>query len=495
MDRRLILVRCWAIAALLCGPAGAQSLGERIEAVVRSSPAAERASWGIEVFDPATNKALFALNGDRLLLPASNVKLFTTALALSRLGPDYRFATRILASAAPDTSGRIAGDLILVGGGDAILSARSTPYKKGPTNGNPLRAVEELADKVAAYGVHRIDGDVIGDDTRYFWQPQLDGWTVDDAAWDFGAVPGALVVNDGIVTFTLRAGKAGHSPQVTVSPPLEWFSIDNRVHTGVGETKVQIERLAGSRQVRLWGRLAPGSETKLSFALDDPAEYAALALKDALERRGIYVRGHAVARHCYLNRESCEFLPAAQTGVEIARRESPALIEILRIIDKASLNVHAEALLREIGRAKSGIGTREAGLSEMRAFLTEIGIEGGAWSLADASGLSRYDLVTPDALVKLLAHMYRSPFRDQWLSLLPHGGEDGTLENRFAGSSAASHIRAKTGSLEHTAALSGYADTRTRGTLIFSIMVNDFLAPSEEKRALVDKIALLIASE
>jgi D-alanyl-D-alanine carboxypeptidase/D-alanyl-D-alanine-endopeptidase (penicillin-binding protein 4) len=462
---------------------------------MRSSPAAERASWGIEVFDPAANEILFALSGNRLFLPASNVKLFTTALALTRLGPDYRFATLVRASAAPDASGRIAGDLILIGGGDPLLSARQTPYKKGPVTGNPLQAIEELADQVAARGVRRIDGDILGDDTRYAWEPHPEGWTSDDAAWDFAAPVSALVVNDGAIALTLRAKQPGQPPEIALAPPLEWFSIDSRVRTGAGlETKVLLERLAGSRQVRLWGTLASGSETKLSLAVDDPAAYAAQALQDALERRGIAIRGRALARHCYANQQDCQALPA-DPGIKLARRESPPLLEALRIIDKASLNVHAEAVLREVGRLNSATGTSEAGLREMGTFLTGIGIEPGAYNLADASGLSRYNLVTPDALVKLLAYMYRSPYREQWISLLPLGGEDGTLENRFSGSPAAHRIHAKTGSIEHAMALSGYANSRTRGTLVFSILVNDFVAPAADKRALIDKIALIVAGE
>jgi D-alanyl-D-alanine carboxypeptidase/D-alanyl-D-alanine-endopeptidase (penicillin-binding protein 4) len=523
---RRILAICLAVVPLLGGPARAQNLGERIEAVMRSSPATERASWGVEVFDPAVNEILFASSGDRLFLPASNVKLFTTALALTRLGPDYRFVTQVRASAAPDASGRIAGDLILVGGGDPLLSARQTPYKKGPVTGNPLQAIEELADQVAARGVRRIDGDILGDDTRYTWEPHPEGWTGDDTTWDFAAPVSALVVNDGAIALTLRAKQPGQPPEIALAPPLEWFSIDNRVRTGAGlETKVSLERLAGSRQVRLWGTQASGSETKLSLAVDDPAAYAAQALDDALERRGIAIRGRALARHCYANQQDCQALPAAP-GIELARRESPPLLEALRTIDKASLNVHSEAVLREVGRSanraagglrygylrptgctpdsqetfthcqlNSAAGTSEAGLREMRTFLTGIGIEPGAYNLADASGLSRYNLVTPDALVKLLAYMYRSPYREQCISLLPQGGEDGTLENRFSGSPAAHRIRAKTGSIEHSMALSGYADSRTRGTLVFSILVNDFIAPAVEKRALIDKIALIIAGE
>ncbi len=472
-------------------------LGRRIKAALRSSPAGARAFWGIEVADPGRGTVLYQLNAERLFVPASNAKLFTTALALVRLGPDYRFETTIRAMEAADRSGRIAGDLTLVGGGDPMLSARAAPYRKGPVTGEPLQAIEALADQVAARGVRRVDGDVIGDDTAYVWEPYPEGWTTDDVLWDWGAPVSALTVNDNVITITLRATEPGRPPAISLSPALEYYSIDNRVRVGQGfETKVNVERLTGSRELRLGGTLGAGAETTLAVAIDDPAAYAAGALKGALERRGVTIRGRAVARHRFENEVgdllAGEGPPAPAAGVELARRVSPPLWELLQIIDKASVNLHAELMLCEVGRVRRGIGSREAGLEEMKAFLGEAGLDPSAYFFADGSGLSRYDLVTPEAVVDLLRHMYLSEHREQWLSLLPQGGEDGTLADRFSGQPAARRIHAKTGSEEHALALSGYAESKTHGMLVFSILANNFNAPAAEMRALADKIALLL---
>jgi D-alanyl-D-alanine carboxypeptidase/D-alanyl-D-alanine-endopeptidase (penicillin-binding protein 4) len=197
-----------------------------------------------------------------------------------------------------------------------------------------------------------------------------------------------------------------------------------------------------------------------------------------------------VARHRYANQEAP---PASADGVELARRTSPPLVEALRVTDKVSQNLHAEMMLREVARVCKGKGSRETGLEVMRAFLSEAGIEDSEYNFADGSGLSQLGLVTPGALVKLLRYMYASPHREAWVSLLPVGGEDGTLSTRFKGNREGRRIHAKTGSLTHVAALAGYAESKTRGVVAFSILANNFNAPSSEIRAVIDKIALMLA--
>jgi D-alanyl-D-alanine carboxypeptidase/D-alanyl-D-alanine-endopeptidase (penicillin-binding protein 4) len=478
--------------ALTVQLSSAQTPGQRIERALESSPGARRAFWGIEAVELETGASLFQTNANRFFVPASNTKLFTTALALMRLGPDYRFTTTVSADSAPDGAGRIAGDVRLVGGGDPLLSARAVPYRKDPVAGDPLQAIEDLADQVFARGVRRIDGDIVGDDTAYTWAPYPNGWAIDDSVWDYGAPVSALAVNDNAVSVRLRASTRG-MPALTISPALEFFTIDNRVRAAPGlENKVYVERLPGSRQVRIWGTMSsdPPNTTTLLLAIDDPALYAARALAEALARRGIRIGGSAAARHRYANQEST---PAGTGGVELARRASPPLIEALRIIDKVSQNLHAEMVLREVARARRGTGSGEAGLEEARAFLAEAGIEESEYRFEDGSGLSRLGLVTPAAIAKLLCYMYASPHRDAWISLLPLGGEDGTLSTRFNGNREGRRIRAKTGSLGHVAALSGYAESKTRGMVAFAILANNFNAPSSEVRAVIDRIALALA--
>jgi D-alanyl-D-alanine carboxypeptidase/D-alanyl-D-alanine-endopeptidase (penicillin-binding protein 4) len=251
------------------------------------------------------------------------------------------------------------------------------------------------------------------------------------------------------------------------------------------EAKIRLARQPGSRQLLLWGSIplghAPIVET---VAIDDPALYAACALYDALVRRGVAVAGGAVAWH---RSASEDYL--APRGRIVASRSSPPVIELLGVMDKVSQNLFAELMLREVGRIARRSGTREAGLEEMEAMLGEIGAAPGDGRLEDGSGLSRNALVTPRLVTRLLAYLNQGPYRGPWLSLLPVAGEEGTLEHRLCCLAEPGSIRAKTGSLSRALALSGYAENRSRGRLAFSILVNDFSAPSSEVRAWIDKIA------
>ena len=460
----------FTVAAIAAGPKQA-SLERRIDGMIRSSAVAERSFWGVEVVEVSTGRRLVELNQRRLFTPASNTKLFTSALVLSELGPAYRFETTVASERAPDAAGRLMGDLRLVGGGA------------------PLPAIDDLADQVVARGVRRIEGDIVGDDTAYVWEPYPDGWDQDDTVWDFGAPVSALAVNDNVIALDVRA--AGNRAVVTVSAALDYYALDNRVRVGAHlENKVHLERLMGSRQLRLWGTLnsEPAGETRFLVAVDDPALYAAYALAEALVARGVTIAGRPVARHRHPNERA-----AAQEAVVLARRSSPALVELLGIMDKVSQNLYAEMFLREVAREREGDGTRAAGIEMMRRFLAGAGIKADEYSLNDGSGLSGSNLVTPEAVVKLLRFMYNSKQRETWMSLLPVGGKDGTLATRFAGQPAGHRVHAKTGTLTHASALSGYVQSASRGTLAFSILTNNYGTPAADVRALIDRIALALA--
>ena len=485
---------------LICQAALAQTLEQKILGLLESTPAARRCFWGVEAVELEKDQPLVRHNAEKLFVPASNTKLFTTALALLRLGPDYRFRTVVMAAQAPDAGGRLAGGLRLVGGGDPSLSGRVIPYQKDAPPGDPLARLDALAEQVAARGVRRIDGDIVGDDTAYLWEPYPQGWAQDDALWEYGAPVSALTLNDNALTVNIRPpARAGLPPELTLVPALEYYVIDNRIQARPGaERRIRLERLPGARQLRLWGTVSTegSGATRLALAVDDPALYAATAFYEALLKRGITITGAPRARHRFANEVSdltSGGAPAAAGGVELARLESPPLLELLRVVDKVSQNLHAELMLREVARMRRQTGTREAGLEELRGLLAEAGIEEAGYLFEDGSGLSRLNLVAPAAVVKLLRHLDRSPHREAWVSLLPIGGEDGTLANRFDGHPEGRRVRAKTGTLSHVSALSGYIESRSRGRLAFSLMVNNYRAPSAEIRGVVDKICLLLA--
>ena len=256
---------------------------------------------------------------------------------------------------------------------------------------------------------------------------------------------------------------------------------------------MQVARSNGSRQLRVWGTIpAGGAPEGRSLAVDDPAQFAAATLWDALIRRGVQVIGRPVARHRLTGESAPPRSTAPPSGVELARRLSPPLADILTVVNKESQNLHAELLLDEVGRARGREGSRAAGLEQLGRFLAEAGVPREEVQLVDASGLSVLDMVTPQAMTRLLAYMDRSANRAAWINSLAVAGEEGTLSQRFKEDPAAKRIRAKTGTLSHVSAIGGYALTAGGDTLAFAILVNNYTAPAAEVRAIIDRIGMLL---
>jgi D-alanyl-D-alanine carboxypeptidase/D-alanyl-D-alanine-endopeptidase (penicillin-binding protein 4) len=283
-----------------------------------------------------------------------------------------------------------------------------------------------------------------------------------------------------------------------MEPQVEFYHIDNRIRTVPvgGPREVLFERDPGGSQLRLWGTIPlrdPGRI--LLVGIEDPARFAGMALRRSLSALGVTVAGPVEVRHLYRN-EVPDLLRGTRRpnagGFELASRTSAPLIEELRVMAKVSQNLHAEMLLRAVALARRGLGSREAGLEEMKTFLGDAEIDGGSYNLADAAGLTRLDLVTPSATLRLLRFMYSSPFREQWIELLPVAGQDGTLSARFGDGAGAKRVFAKTGSLNGVAALSGYAKRPNGGMAAFAIFVNNYNADQAEIRALVDRIATIL---
>jgi len=493
------LLKLPALCLLAALPARPASLPQEIDRLLATTPGARTAFWGIQIIDLQHGKTLYELNADHFFVPASNTKLFTTALALNRLGPDYTFQTRVLADAPPDASGLIKGALRLVGGGDPNLSGRVIPYSRTATPGNPLAAIEDLADQIAARGVKRIDGGIVGDDTWYLWQPYATGWGIEDPESDDGPPVSALTLHDNAFTLNVRPGaREGELATLLPIPSFEFFQLDNRIRTVAvgGPRKIQFSRVPGSREARLWGTIPlRDRDQDLVLGIEDPAQYAAEVLRDALEARGITVNGESIARHQFPNEVPDVTQSAdspAVTGVELARRVSAPFLEDLRITDKVSQNLHAELALRAVGRARRNIGSFEAGLEELKTFLAETGTDPESFTFRDGSGLARLNLVTPASIMNLLQYMYKSPQRENWISLFPIGGQDGTLALRFGEAPAQGRVYGKTGSLSHVSALSGYVHRINGDWVAYSILVNNYNSKTADIRGVMDQICNLI---
>jgi D-alanyl-D-alanine carboxypeptidase/D-alanyl-D-alanine-endopeptidase (penicillin-binding protein 4) len=473
----------WRYAAafiLVTFPVHGQSLASRIETILGSGAAA-RALWGVHVVDAATGRVLCERNAALPMTPASNMKLLTTALALKTFGAEHRFETRVVLTGS--------GDLVLVGGADPSISGRIYPYVREGT-ADPRQRLADLARQVAAAGVTRVEGDLIGDDTLHEHEPWPDGWAAGDVPWEYGAPVSALTYNDNAVSITIRpAREAGEGARVSLKPALGWFTIHNTLRVEAGaKREIRLDRLPGSAVVRIYGTAPPGAAAATQWiAVDDPARFAAEEFRKALLEEGVAVMGAARARHRLAGEPWVE--PQGRT---VAKRLSPPLAEIVTVVNKVSQNLHAELLLREIGRVKRGRGARSAGVEELESWLISLGADKQELALADGSGLSRPALVSPRVITAVLRSMAASADGETFSKSLPVGGVDGTLYARFRGLGDASAIRAKTGTIRHVSALSGYAGPPTGQGVAFSIIANHATAPSQEIRAAIDRIGMAI---
>src|ERR1700676_2106145 len=454
----------------------AARFGGRAETLLAASPSS-KGDWGILIVDAQTGEPLFEKNAASYFVPASNMKLFTTALALAKLGPDYKFHTTLQTRGVISRDGMLSGDVVLVGRGDPNLSNRKFPYElKEEFDGPPEKVLIELADALAARGVKEISGDVIGDDSFFPRERYPNGWEIDDMVWEYGASISTIVVDDNTVSLTLTPGEqAGNPVQGTVTPATADFTVENEVITSALDVKsdLTLTREPGANIVVVKGSLpAKSAPRKLVLAIEEPAQHAAATLKRLLEERGIKIDGVAKARHA---QEGTAGDPAV-----LAQHVSVPLADAVKLINKISQNLHTEMLLRTVAR-QSGVWATPDELMKVPAdFYAAAGIAPGDVIQADASGLSRHDLVTPRAIVTLLGFAQKQSWFGPYSASLPVAGVDGTLEDRMKNTLATGKIHAKTGSVEHVRTLSGFADTAGGRRLAFSFMTNNQGGKSHE---------------
>ncbi|HMF89245.1 MAG TPA: D-alanyl-D-alanine carboxypeptidase/D-alanyl-D-alanine-endopeptidase [Candidatus Angelobacter sp.] len=479
-----------------------KNLGEQIKAIL-NRPELARAHWGIQVVDLDTGKSVYSLNPDQLFVPASNTKLFTTAAVLAAAKPDYRFHTTIETSGEVDANGRLLGDLVIVGRGDPNISGRVVPFAIKTERVPPhTQALEEMVDQLVARGLKIVDGGVIGDDTYYSPQRYGEGWAQDDLQWIDGAPVSALTFNDNVVFVNVQPGERdGDKAVVTPEPQNSYYEIENRIVTtaaGIAR-KIGVHRDSGSRKIVMWGSIPLGdSGVKEPLAVEDPAEFTAQVFRSLLEGRGITVTGKTRARHGEIA-QFYDQLPAPSPAVVptqvLAEHVSVALIEDVRIINKTSQNLHAELALRLSGKLAGQGGSFEAGAAAVKQFLLQAGLSEEEFVFLDGSGLSRRNLVTPAAVVKLLVYAARQPWGPAYEESLPLSGTDGSLQDRFAKTPAVGLVHAKTGTLSHVSALSGYAQTLGGRGLVFAIFCNNHNLPSGKTQAAMDEMVTLVVSQ
>jgi len=478
-----------------------------INAIV-SEPAVSRAHWGVSVVD-LDGSPIYALNDAQYFQPASNAKLLTTSAALALLPAGVTWTTNAVTDGELDAAGRLQGSVILLGAGDPTMSGRSYPFQQKTERPNaPLTALQGIADQIAAAGVKSIDGNIYGDDTWFAWERYGFGWGWDDLEWSYGAAVAALTVNDNVVYLNIPPANDQTSEW---NPDTPYYSLEGSFSPVPSNQLARpgIDRQPGSKVVRIYGTTSQNG-VHVALAIEDPAEFASVALRQMLLAKGITIKGTARAEHRY-SIDTQEFSAEAGQPVALhplaistiqpptnglrvlATHVSPPFEQDIAVTNKVSQNLHAELFLRILGRLEAGDGSIAQGVRVVRQFLIGAGVDPGDFVLYDGSGLSPQDMVTPRAMTRLLIYANRQPWGTTLRTSLPVAGVDGTLSARFAEPVHKAKVFAKTGTLAEVNALSGYLLTSSGRTVAFSILCNNHNPSGEAARIALDKIVAAIA--
>jgi D-alanyl-D-alanine carboxypeptidase/D-alanyl-D-alanine-endopeptidase (penicillin-binding protein 4) len=458
-------------AAKVHSPAAADNLGNLRSDLARifSDQNFTSAQWGVAVISLDRGDILFEQNATRLYMPASNNKILTAASALIRLGPDYRFETRVSADGVV-SDGILKGKLVVTGAGDPTLAPRFH-------EDDPFRVFKEWAAKLKEKGIHRIEGAVVGDG-RAFPAPLLGrGWEWDDLAYGYAAPVSALQFNENLYTVEITPGEAEGAPAAVKCSPLpDYVSIDAQVTTTSAGSRGRLEIQRGERKESLVIRgtiAAKADADTTALAVELPDHYYLTALKKTLQEEGIDLT-NAVIR---VPGESDPATPGA--GQLLWTHTSAPLSEILKPLLKVSQNLYAETLMRTLGLVVSGHGGFDAGREAVQGTLEHMAIPMGTYAYVDGSGLSRQNLVSADLLIRIFKFMYRNRNFAVFYDALPIAGIDGTIRGRLRGTKAENNVHGKTGTIAYVRCLSGYVKTVDGEMLAFAMIANNFLASNQ----------------
>lgn len=487
------------VLLFLVGAAGCASLGfptrsdrfparlalrRSVDSMV-SHPSFRNAHWGVLIVDPTTGDTLYSRNAGKLFMPASNQKLLTGATALQQLGANYRFRTDF-ASNGQLINGSLRGDLIVIGRGDPTVSDAAF--------GNAMLPLRAAAESLWTHGVREVAGALVRGGDAFPDSTLGYGWAWDDLDYGYSAGVDELLFNEGIARVTVYGAKTVGGQATVRTAPARTVPTVGRVRVVTGgmmdpEAR-RSNRVTWETDVRglqpllnLSGFVKHDDSASVTVAIRNPARAWLDAFAEALRDRGIVVRGNVISE------------PIADTAGSrpLFTMWSPPLSTVLALFEKPSQNQIGEVLIRTLGLEKTGVGSPDSGRRVIERQLAAWGADTAGHAVRDGSGLSRYDYVTPETIVRVLDAMRRGPDFATFYNALPIAGVDGTIGSRMKGTPAAGNVHAKTGTLDKARSLSGYVTTADSRVLLFSFLCNNFTVPNRAVEQVQDSILASLA--
>ncbi|MAT58123.1 MAG: D-alanyl-D-alanine carboxypeptidase/D-alanyl-D-alanine-endopeptidase [Ignavibacteriae bacterium] len=448
---------------------------------ILSDPNFSNAVMGVYVKSIKNGEVLYKRNQDKLFVPASAVKLFTTAAALLYLGPNYKYETTLYAS-GEISENKITGNLIVKGSGDPTISNRFE-------NGKSDVILNKWAVDLKNLGIETIDGNLIGDATEFEESKLGKGWSWEHESYWYSAKPCALSFNNNSIAITIFRNNKGNIIYKT-DPETNYVTIINRIENSKFEpTNIELSRKSGTNIINLIGNISEDDDSvKVYASVDSPSLYFISVFNDVLVKNNIQVEGYIA------DSETIENELFYQDYIPLFTHTSPVLKEIIWETNKNSNNFYAEQILRTIGLEIYNYGSGENGIKALYQLFNKMGINENGVKIVDGSGLSMYNLVTPKQIVNLLIYMFKSDQFDNFYNSLPIAGYDGTMADRMKKTNVQKKVRAKPGFMENVKSLSGYVQTQDNELLAFSIIVNNFIVPSNLVNYIQDNICLRLAN-
>ena len=446
-----------------------------------NDPNFDNANWGVVIQSLETGEYFYRRNANKLFIPASDLKLFTSAAALILLGPEYSFSTRILMNGKMDGS-VLDGDLIVQGRGDPTISGRFY-------NDDKYKVFKDWADSLTNIGIDEITGNIIGDDNRFDNLGLGKGWAWDDESYWFSAPSGAISFNDNVVDIVVKVNKGKDIPVIITNPSTKYIVFINNVTVVPNDssTSINVYRQRGTNIVDVFGTIRKQDSVKTYVTVNNPTQYSMVVLKSVLQKKDISVDGFAMDIDDISK-------PAGRNLKTLFTYYSPPLKEIIKVINKNSENFYSEQLLKTIGLEEEGFGSADNGIKAENNVFREMGILPERMNIVDGSGLSRLNLVTPHQIVTLLNYMFKNKYFIPFFNSLPIAGVDGTLGKRMKKTKAENNLRAKTGTHIGVSSISGYVYTLDNEPVSFSIIANNYIVPVKIAENIEDLVCLRLAN-